>query len=246
MLNEIDCTGLLTWYWGDNKEESDQAEVLKKIIIESEKWRIIENLEGFNYSGHFAKKIFPLCKYLESSINQMKREDIESGTAIDLGCGNSETTTHLLKMGWKVFAVDPSKEMLLNLLQRANGLNSEWRNNNQLSVVCQKMEEYELPENIQLVIANNSLLHCDPKKIRSLFQRIFNCLSKCGRFIGNFNLAPKENDQEYIFRLVFKAWFADKPTVEYLLDDAGFQTEVCAYNSYWFEPTLVEFVGRKA
>src|SRR5579863_5896486 len=157
----IDCCGLIKAFliqFNLMEETIEEDEAAERIQIESKKWQDIDRNDLW---GNLTKKPFPLC----DNLSRLYKERIETGTAVDLGCGNCESTTYLLQMGWKVIAVDSSKIALENLQQRANRLDPTWIQNKQLILVCQDMETYRFPKNTQLVLAQNSLMCCNPEKI---------------------------------------------------------------------------------
>jgi SAM-dependent methyltransferase len=247
MAGFIDCCGLVKScliQFNLMEEIIEEDEAAKRIQIESEKWQDIDRNDLW---GGLTKKPFPLCDNLKSSLSRFYKERIETGTAVDLGCGNCESTTYLLQMGWKVIAVDSSEIALENLQQRANRLDPTWIQNKHLTLVCQDMETYRFPRNTQLVLAQNSLMCCNPEKIGDLFKKIYASLAVGGRLIGNFYLPPKDQMIEGLHRKFFGTWFANKPVVNFLLDNTGFQKEFCAYANYTLleGPQSIEFVARK-
>lgn len=258
MLSPVDCCGLFNFITRLTlpEEKIDKYEAKERLLTESREWhlakksylsRLLHEDAGDAFWASLTQRPFPINKQLQNSLPKFKKEGLKSQTVVYLGCGNSESTIYLLERKWNVIAIDNSQGALENLLQRTNQLNPNWIQNGQLKLVCQNMETYCFPKNVQIVLADNSLMHCDPMKIRDLFKSIYASLSKGGRIIGNFYPAPKDQKIERLFREVFQVWLTDKAMVDFLLEDTGFQTEVCAYNTYCFisDPTTIEFVGLK-
>lgn len=103
-----------------------------------------------------------------------------AGQAVDLGCGAGRDSRALLSKGWKVFAVDSSKDALEILQQSANGWSEE-----QLSIFEGKMEEAPLPS-ADLINAGISLPFCSPEKFPILWSNVCRALKSGGRFSGHF------------------------------------------------------------
>lgn len=224
-----------------------QTESNECIHAESFAKSFFEGFEELDIWATLSKREFPVCRHLESSLTKLERKGIKKGTVVYLGCGNSKSTTYLLEKGYNVIALDNSKEALENLIAKTIQLNPLWHSSGQLTTVCQNMETYCFPNNVQLILADNSLMHCDPMKIQALFKKIYRALSKGGLFIGNFYSTPKDPMIETVFRAVFKVWFADKALTNFLLDDAGFHKEMPArVPCILFSDTiLIEFIGQK-
>lgn len=246
-LKAFDCCGGIAYccaQLGLVDEKIDKYEAVKRLEKESQKW-LYEDRSSF--WGDFTQSPSRISQQLENSLIKFQEEGIKPGIAVDLGCGNSSSTIYLLQRGWKVIAVDSSKKVLENLHKRANEQGSNWITDGQLTLVCQKIETYEFPQNIQIIVANDSLPYCDPTKVKYVWDRAYISLAKGGRIIGNFFPDPMNTLVEEIQRTLMGGWFTDKAVVNALLDETGYQKEVCAYNKYWFQsdPRCIEFVGRK-
>lgn len=246
----IDCCGIFKFcltQLGLVTEKLDEHDAFERLEKESIAWQQRNDDESLNDLINWeklTKNPFPACNKLINCLDKYKKEGVNCRTAIYLGPGNDYNTTLLLERGWKVIAVDNSEGVLINLKKRVQQLNPNWIISRQFTYVCENMETYRFPENVQIVLAQNSLVHCDPLKIRNLFRKINLSLKKGGYLIGNLYLPPKDEKIKELFRKVWKVWLTDMATVNFLLDDAGFQKDMCTYDS-WFEPNTIEFVGRK-
>jgi SAM-dependent methyltransferase len=219
-------------------------EAHRRIENESSGWAPINRTEV--WSGHSNNFTQYHHELLATTLQKFKDEQKEPGLAVDLGCGNSSPTLHLLQKGWKVIAVDNCPAAIENLRKTANEKGSNWLTEGQLTLVCQDIESYEFPQNVRLIMANNSLFFCNPAKIKRVWDAAHNSLEVGGRIIGN--LLPRQilPGIDYLVRFSFSVWFTDTAVVRALLEDKKYQIERCSYGPPWYYLSKdIEFAGLK-
>lgn len=126
-----------------------------------------------------------LSPLAEKAIILLESHNIQKGIAVDLGCGINSTIFNLLERGWKVYAVDSSSSVIKTLTQKVSSMGKNWIEEGKLILVNQTIEEFNFPEKAHLIIANDSLPYCDPKKINKIFLDVKNALLPQGVFVGN-------------------------------------------------------------
>lgn len=151
-------------------------------------------------------------------------------TAIDLGGGNSSLALFLLKNGWNVTVVDPSKAAFTALTQRVLEAGFGTLLHSRLRIVSSKMEDYNFPKNVGLITAQSSLPYCDPLKVEAVCQNIFQSLDSEGVFFANFFNYPTNVDeetgryQEMTCRLRLGIWLSTPSLSVSLLKNTGFSS----------------------
>jgi cyclopropane fatty-acyl-phospholipid synthase-like methyltransferase len=171
----------------------------------------------------------------------------EGKVAIDLGCGNSASAMRLLRKGWKVIAVDSSKEALTVLEKTIREENSAWLRTEKVEMFLEDITTFTPCEPADLVIACDVLPYIDPMKFQETWlkiQKIF--VKKNGLFIGT--LFHSINNPVMPFMKEQGAWFLpDRRMVKPLLMEAGYVIEDCRYrfDLSGREQMVIQFVGRK-
>lgn len=159
----------------------------------------------------------PLSAEIEKVATFFEKQPIQKKIAIDLGCGISPTAYHLLERGWKVYAIDVSMQVLSDLATQIANLRKPWVENEQLILLNQNMETFEIFEKVHLVIAIDSLPHCTPEKVEDIFKRIKNSLLPNGRVLCNTYLSKHHKIHQFI-----GTWTAKKSVIETIIRKTNF------------------------
>lgn len=179
-----------------------------------------------------------------------QEQDAKVKIAVELGCGNSSITAYLLNNGWTVYSVDSSQRALKALQGRINNAVADPDDRARLNIVCQDMESYQFPLDIDLVVAKDSLFYCDPYKIKIVWQRAHAALKRGGKLIGNFHPHPFFSFAEEAAKKFQGSWYTEKAVVRALLNLSKYRIDVCEtpvapWEELFMKPREIIFVGTK-
>ena len=107
----------------------------------------------------------------------------KGGHILDLGCGSGRDSVEFIKRGYKITAVDGSKE-LANAASKIIGQ----------QVICSKFEDLKLTETFHGIWASASLLHVNKNDIVDVIKNLSSNLKPNGVFYMSF----KYGENEYI------------------------------------------------
>ena len=107
----------------------------------------------------------------------------QGGHILDLGCGSGRDSLEFIKRGYKITAVDGSKE-LANAASKIIGQ----------QVICSKFEDLKLTETFHGIWASASLLHVNKSNIVDVIKNVSSNLKPTGVFYMSF----KYGENEYI------------------------------------------------
>lgn len=110
-----------------------------------------------------------------SNIKKFIEMQLNTGNAIDLGCGAGRDTIFLIKNYWNVTAID--RENTKNIIEEK--LNSEELK--RFKFMCQNFENIKLEKN-DLVVSNFSIPFCNKKYFNDFWYKIVNSIDK-GRIL---------------------------------------------------------------
>ena len=99
---------------------------------------------------------------------------LETGNALELGCGSGADTIALLSKGWSVTAIDKSSEGIGFLKEKS----TEFKNVDIQNTSFEQMELNE--ESYDLIYSRNSLSFCQKENWSSVWDRIKSSLKKGG------------------------------------------------------------------
>ncbi len=103
------------------------------------------------------------------------------GLAVDIGAGTGRDTIHLLRSGFKVVSIDPADTAINEMNRRFKG-----EYGSKIETVKAKIEDYDLPQNIDLANITWTIRFLDPKKFNQTFDKITKSIKVGGRFTGDF------------------------------------------------------------
>lgn len=165
--------------------------------------------------------------------------------AIDLGCGNSPATKQLLEKGWRVLAVDYSRQALDVLQTQCQKAVAS----GQLTVVEADINTFVSPEPADLVIAANIFPYIDPAKFQATWQKIHDtCLKKNGFLIGSFFHSVPSEFQDMNFLKEWGAWFLpDRRMARSLITHSGYEIHKCVFkiSLQGKKPICIDFIAKK-
>lgn len=120
------------------------------------------------------KEIPPYLKFALKKFEEIK------GIMVDLGCGAGTISEFLIKLGWKVIAIDKDTDVI-------EARNKELINSSNSKLCIQKSDfkDCNIPRN-DLVYANFSIPFCKREEFDKLWQKIHKSISINGRFAGVF------------------------------------------------------------
>lgn len=89
-------------------------EAKDRLALEKKRWEDDQEDRDLFWSLFQKKRAIdiPPLPLVTKAIHLLQKDSTEKKVAVDLGCGISPTTIHLLKKGWKVYAVDSSQSVL--------------------------------------------------------------------------------------------------------------------------------------
>lgn len=126
----------------------------------------------------------PYEKWKEFIIEYLKRENIEDGIVLDLGCGTGCLTRMLSDAGYDMIGVDSSFEMLD--VARCSSDDS-------ILYLAQDMREFELYGTVRAVVSSCDCINyiTDVEELAEVFSLVNNYLDPKGIFIFDFNTKHK-------------------------------------------------------
>lgn len=123
------------------------------------------------------------CTYI---VRELKKERIENGLVLELGCGTGRMTRLLAKMGYDMIGIDMSQEMLM-IAREAQ------EDNDGILYLQQDMRSFELYGTVRAVVSicdsMNYILEEDD--LRQVFSLVNNYLDPRGIFLFDLNTIYK-------------------------------------------------------
>ncbi|MFV0363746.1 MAG: class I SAM-dependent DNA methyltransferase [Suipraeoptans sp.] len=117
----------------------------------------------------------------------LKKNGIESGSVLDLGCGTGNMTRRLARYGYSMTGIDASAEMLDMAV--ADGTDDEPK----IMYVMQDMRELEVPYGFDAVISTCDSVNyvLEPEELLDTFKLVYECLKPGGILYFDFNTEYK-------------------------------------------------------
>lgn len=178
----------------------------------------------------------------------LDEKSFSSKILVDLGGGNSDLALYMLTKDWQVTVVDSCSKSLRNLEKRVkNSAKLGLLNEANLKLECKPMEEYQFPERVSLVAAQNSFPYCNPAKLEEVMERIYHSLEPKGNIAGNLfegNWKDNQDDREFALRVDMGAWLATETLARDLLSSQGFKIKSFDKKE-GHSISEIEFIGQK-
>lgn len=116
----------------------------------------------------------------------------EGGTVLDFGCGDGRLTIPLAKLGFTVWAVDASEEMLYRVRDHSIDAGVD------LSVATVQSDGLNLDFNVDAVVCRAVLIHHSHADVALLVRSLSKCLKPGGVFIADWPLGPHHERRDWI------------------------------------------------
>lgn len=120
---------------------------------------------------------------------------IQKGKVLDLGAGNGVNSIFLTKKGFKVTAIDKSKEQISRLIELSN------KESIKINYIIEDIRKYEPKEKFDLIISIATLHFLEKKEIINVIEKIKNNTKKNG--LNVISVFTKENPDKsfpYLFK----------------------------------------------
>ena len=127
----------------------------------------------------------PYEKWRDLVVAELKKEGIEDGLVLDLGCGTGTFTRLLAQAGYDMIGVDGSQEMLMEAREKT--FDSE------ILYLCQDMREFELYGTVRAIISTCDTMNylLTPEDFIQTLRLANNYLDPGGVFIFDLNTLYK-------------------------------------------------------
>lgn len=126
-------------------------------------------------------------KWAEYLKSQLKKQGIEDGLILDLGCGTGVMTELLSTAGYDMIGVDNSEEMLSQAMEKRE------ESGNDILYLLQDMQEFELYGTVRAVVSVCDCLNylTEEEDLLEVFRLVNNYLDPGGIFIFDMNTVYK-------------------------------------------------------
>lgn len=147
-------------------------------------------------------------KYSQNIMGLLKKDNIEQGNLLEIGCGSGNLTSHLASENFNILAFDYSEQMLNNAYTKL----IDFENVSLIKADMYKFpyEMYEFDAVVTLLDVINYILKKD--KVRDLFAGVYEGLKKDGLFIFDLNsesrMFERLGNNTYVYEKdhVFYTW----------------------------------------
>lgn len=206
--------------WGLYEPELSIEEANRRLTEEQILWNQCnedrsQSWKVFQSGGHQRPLIQLVTRAIVAWEGQM---GAQPGIAVDLGCGISPTVIALLERGWTVYAVDQSAPVIAAVKE----LTEEWIQTGRLVLVNQSIEDFEFPQQVQLILATDSLPYCNPLKIYDIFLKARQALVANGVFACSF--FPYHTEvADNLMRSLFGGWLTTRNVIHAVASSVQFK-----------------------
>lgn len=130
----------------------------------------------------------PYEKWSKTIVDILKKEKIEDGLVLDLGCGTGTLTNLLSDEGFDMIGVDLSDRMLQIAMDK--------KQDRDILYLCQDMREFELYGTVRAIVSVCDSVNylTEPEELVECFKLVNNYLDPSGLFIFDFNTIHKYRD----------------------------------------------------
>lgn len=193
--------------------------------------------------------VAPLCDQIPATLIDLVEDHDFSETkkALDLGSGRGETSLFLLRNRWKVTAIDYSPKVMGSLLRNILEKGREHMEN--LTQKVQDVVLLEPEEQYDLIIAYDLFCYLDPKKLKQVWETIYQSLTPGGYFIGTFFIKTSNPRKDLEREQCTGQWFIkDLAMVNDLLLTTGYRVHRCFPRLNFpitTDPDTIEFCAQK-
>ena len=127
------------------------------------------------------------AEYLQSVLSLWRHEP---GLALDLACGTGSMTLALKELGWDIFGVDGSQDMLSIAMEKA------YDNEQSILFLCQRMEQLDLYGTIDTCVCTlDSLNHIvDKAALQAAMDKVALFMNPDGLFVFDVNTVYKHRE----------------------------------------------------
>lgn len=130
-----------------------------------------------------------------------------NGTVIDFGCGDGRLSIPLAQLGFKVIAVDASKQMLERLTKRHNNVfRTVQSDGTDLSTL--------IDEPVDAIVCRAVLIHHSHADVERLVAALSACLKPGGVFIADWPLGPHHERRDWIDVTTFELAHRERVAAE--------------------------------
>lgn len=129
----------------------------------------------------------PYDEWCSDIVDLLKKEGIEKGIVLDLGCGTGTMTRLLAKYGYDMIGVDSSEDMLMIAREKQGD------SDNTILYLLQDMREFELYGTVNAVISICDSINyiLEIEELIEVFKLVNNYLNPKGIFIFDLNTEYK-------------------------------------------------------
>ena len=127
----------------------------------------------------------PYEKWRDLIVAELKKEGIEDGLILDLGCGTGTLTRMLAQAGYDMIGVDGSQEMLMEAREKTEDTG--------ILYLCQDMREFELYGTVRAIVSTCDTMNylLTPEDFIRTLRLANNYLDPGGVFIFDLNTLYK-------------------------------------------------------
>ena len=131
----------------------------------------------------------PYDEWTEFICSILKKDGINDGIIMELGCGTGQMTERLFKSGYDMIGIDNSAEMLDVAEERLSMIQSEMEEMTSILYLNQDMREFELYGTVRAIYSVCDSLNYITKKddLLKVFKLVNNYLDPQGLFIFDFH-----------------------------------------------------------